>query len=104
MTLTRSAIVDCISQCGSLGTVDAPNDVEKVAEGILLGTRDPDPQAWTRRGRHNVDRYQCILPGGVVFASWATAAVIRRHTAAPLSSPAATSSSVRAAPSSSALS
>jgi hypothetical protein len=49
-------------------------------------------------------RSQCTGPGGVLFASWATAAVTRRHTAAPLSSPAAMSSVVRAELGSSALS
>jgi len=36
-------------------------------------------------------------PGEVMFPSWSMAAVILRHTAAPVSSPAATSSSAQAA-------
>ena len=62
--------------------------------GDIVVGRSGQPAYWS----------QCTGPGGVVFASWATAAVIRRYTAALLSSPAAMSSLVRAALSSSALS
>ena len=45
--------------------------------------------AWMKvtamRSGYRID--QCTPPGGVLFASWATAALIPRHTAAPLSSP-----------------
>ena len=38
---------------------------------------------------------QCRGPGGMLFAGWVTASVIRHHVVAPLPSPAAASSSAR---------